>query len=117
MKRILIFAMLWFAVPALPAFGEMNEIMLEDGSIIRAEIVSFENGNYTLRSESMGTFSLNASHVRRINSRGGDPAPVLPLAKPSPDALNARVKDAQAALMNDPESMRMVTARIIQRSK
>ena len=52
--------------------GELSEIELTDGSIIRGEIVSFINGVYTVKSGSVGTVRIDESDVQliRVKSEG-----------------------------------------------
>jgi hypothetical protein len=118
MRRIIVCALFWFAITTACVYSaEVSEIYLDDGSILRAEVVSLQDGVYTLRSASMGKFNLDASRVSRINSRqegqSSDPAD-LSQAQQQPfgsqENFKAKVDSAQAAIMKDPEAMQSAMA-------
>lgn len=48
--------------------GEVRTVKLADGSIIQGEIVSLNNGVYTLKSATLGTMSIEESKVLSITS-------------------------------------------------
>jgi hypothetical protein len=50
--------------------GEVKEVELNDGTVITGEIVSLNNGVYTIKSESLGTTKLSESKVRSIRMKG-----------------------------------------------
>ena len=128
MKKILwnmICALLCFVLNAAPVFSaELNDIVLDDGSVIRAEVISFQNGKYTLRSESLGVFTLDGSLVNQIIRHKADQSaaslsagplgaasvdPVqAPLFPSSPENFQENVEKAQAVLMQDPQAMQVV---------
>ena len=118
MRRIIICALLWSAITGVCAFSaEVSDIYLDDGSILRAEVISLQNGKYTLRSASMGEFTLESSRVSQIGRRQADqnlvpaaPAQVQQQSFGSPEAFQAKVASAQAAIMNDPEGMQAAMA-------
>ena len=130
MKKILagvICALLCSLYNAAPVFSaEVNDIVLEDGSVIRAEVISFQNGKYTLRSESIGVISLDSSQVSQILrhkvNQSVVPLSVAPLSaaslgsaqaplfSSSPEMFQANVEKAQAMLMKDPQAMQVVAS-------
>jgi hypothetical protein len=65
MKRLLILLMVTFS-PWLLA--DERTIELVDGSRIKGELVSLQNGKYTVRTESLGTVTLNQSQIVNISS-------------------------------------------------
>ena len=115
MMRNFFLIMFFCAVSAVGAFGSpVSDVVLDDGSVIHAEVVSLQDGKYTMRSQSMGTFQLDASRVQRISRPGQDQQ--VPAAGPNqlsttmlPESLKSQVQDAQAQIMNDPEAMAMVS--------
>jgi hypothetical protein len=114
MRKTMIFALVWLAITAGCAFSaETSDIILDDGSVIRADVVSLQDGVYTLRSSSMGDFKIDANRVSQINRHrdGQSPAAALPgqsdqMPFASREEFKAKVETTQAALMNDPEAMK-----------
>ena len=86
--------------------AEHAEIQLRDGSVIQAEIVSLQDGIYTLRSDSLGTLTIEASRIRGIRlgsyGRAGEGASRTPSALP--DAAE-QVKALSEAMMGDQSVM------------
>ena len=118
----MICALLCSLLSATPVFSaELNDIVLDDGSVIRAEIISFKNREYTLRSESLGVFTLDISRVEQVLRRKADqsaapwnvtsPGPVqVPVFSSSPEMFQANVEETKAMLMKDPEAMQVVAS-------
>lgn len=70
-KRTIILFVLLSCLFALNVYGgEFRKIQLNDGSVINGEIVSFEDGTYTVETENMGTLSIDGSDVSSILSPG-----------------------------------------------
>ena len=66
-KMICIGAVLSLIIcPGAVFAGEPMHFELSDGSVIQGEILSFENGVYTIRSEVVGTIRIKESGVRTI---------------------------------------------------
>ena len=113
MKKIVIGVMAWLAMAAVCAFGaEISDITLDDGSVLRAEVVSLQGGKYTLRSSSLGEIKLDASRVSQISRHkdGQSPAsaaPGLSESAPlgSPEEIKARVEAGEIQALNDPAAM------------
>ena len=55
--------------------GTTKHIALKDGSVIVGDLVSFENGNYTIQTENLGRLQLPEANVVSIANEG-----VLPTA-------------------------------------
>lgn len=90
-----------------------REIELTDGTRIRGEVVSLENGSYTIRSKTLGTIKVAATQVKRI----GEPS--ASGSKTSSDSASARaakgagksaVESLQSSLVNNSELMREILA-------
>jgi len=78
--------------------GEVKELELNDGTVITGEIVSLDDGVYTVKSESLGTIKLAESRVRTIRVKGS--------TKDSDSAdTNAQAQALQQKMMNDKEIM------------
>ena len=102
-----IFLFLWIVSSASHA-GVVSQIQLLDGSLIQAEIISFSNGVYKLRSESLGTLSIAEDRVQSIR-------PNLPQIPGTPNQLQAadpavgqKVQGLQQKLISDPTTMDML---------
>jgi hypothetical protein len=48
--------------------GEYRQIELNDGSLLTGEVLSYQNGAYTVRTDSLGTVTINDAQVRSIRS-------------------------------------------------
>ena len=88
--------------------GEMKEVELNDGTVITGEIVSLNNGVYTIKSESLGTTKLSESKVRSIRMKGSSRVSgdrnVSPQNPNSADA-DAQARSLQQKMVNDKEVM------------
>ena len=102
-----IFLFLWVVSSASHA-GVVNQIQLVDGSVIQAEIISFSNGVYKLRSEILGTLSIAEDRVQSIRPNksqiSGTPAQ-LETADPP---VGQKVQGLQQKLTSDPKTMEML---------
>ena len=102
-----IFLFLWI-VPSSSHAGVVSQIKLLDGSVIQAEIISFSNGVYKLRSKSLGTISVAEDHVQSIRPNksqiSGTPAQ-LETADPP---VGQKVQGLQQKLTSDPKTMEML---------
>ncbi len=84
--------------------GQLREIVLEDGSIIRAEVVSFKDGVYTLRSDTMGQLELKDTDIEAIREPGSVAA-ALPGKMAATDEkapTEQDVDDMKRSLMTNP---------------
>ena len=102
-----IFLFLWVVSSASHA-GVVSQIELLDGSLIQAEIIYFSNGVYKLRSESLGTISVEEKRVQSIlpnkSQISGTPAQ-LETADP---LVGQKVQGLQQKLTSDPKTMEML---------
>jgi hypothetical protein len=88
MKRLLVIALL---------------IELADGSRIRGEVLSMRDGQYTVRSDTLGILTLNAAQVVLIGRADSTPSTATPStpASPSGDTLQS----IQASIAGNPSLM------------
>jgi hypothetical protein len=134
-KYVIVLCLCLSLAPAWAA--DLREIELRDGSTVRGEIVSLQNGNYTIRSQSLGELTIPASDVRviRLLSQGagpsvaGDPVPASARAggaqgerEPSDnpdkqgealgrsDDVKRQVEEAQRSLAADDSIMETITS-------
>jgi hypothetical protein len=101
MKKIAFILLLALLGAASAGAGELRELELTDGSTVAAEVLSLANGVYTLRSDSLGTFTLQESKVRSIRSRSARQA--------VPESSTAgEIRGLQDRMMGDKEVMGMI---------
>lgn len=91
-----------------------SEILLRDGSRIRGEILSLENGVYKIESRSLGTIELASSQIQAILSRSSE-VDINSFSAPAAGAISAPAAGAQSAmqsiqsaLTSDPGMMRSI---------
>jgi len=85
--------------------GEMKELELNDGTVITGEIVSLDDGVYTVKSESLGTIKLAESRVRTIRVKGSTKDSGEQNASQQNADANAQAQALQQKMMNDKEIM------------
>ncbi|MBI4382613.1 MAG: hypothetical protein HY579_01090 [Nitrospinae bacterium] len=102
-----------FAVSAAsPAFAETSSksFVLKDGSVVQAEILSFSNGVYQLRSKSLGRFSLSEEKIHSIqygDNRGVASASGNPSL--SDLGIDARqMEQMKNRMLSDPETAKLL---------
>jgi len=76
--------------------GGLREIELRDGSSITGEVVSLNNGIYTIKSESLGTVKIEESKVSVIRQ------------KSSTQGAGGEARSLQNKMMNDEEIMSLI---------
>ena len=102
-----IFLFLWIVSSASHA-GVLSQIKLMDGSLIQAEIISFSNGVYKLRSESLGTLSVAEDRVQSIRPNKSQ-IPRTPAQLETADPpVGQKVQGLQQKLTSDPKTMEML---------
>ena len=87
--------------------GEIGEVELIDGSVIRGEIISSKGGVYTLKSDTLGTVKIEESKIRAIRFKSS----FEPHAKKRdtvPNSAEAQVQILQQLIMGDQEILRMI---------
>ena len=73
MKQTLcsIFLLLFMTLPVAVHAGELQEIVLIDGSIIVGELVSLTNGIYTIKTTTLGDLKVEDARVETIRNKSG----------------------------------------------
>jgi hypothetical protein len=84
--------------------GEIKEIILKDGSVITGDVVSLNNGIYTIKSDILGIIKLEESKVRAIQEPSASGALNASSSGPATGDVNA----LQQKMMNDKEVMNLV---------
>jgi len=82
--------------------GQLQDIELSDGSIVRAEVVSMDNGTYVLRSETLGRIEMPAAKISSISSgKVGQQSNTV-----SPTTV--QIDGIRKSIINDPEAMNKI---------
>ena len=87
--------------------GEIGEIELVDGSLVRGEIISSRDGIYTLKSNTLGTVRIEASKIRAIRFKTSLEANAKK-RDTRPGSAEAQVQVLQQLLMGDQEILGMI---------
>lgn len=82
--------------------GQLQDIELSDGSVVRAEVVSMDNGIYVLRSESLGRIEMPAAKISSISS--GKAAQQSNAVSPT----TVQIDGIRKSIINDPEAMNKI---------
>jgi len=110
MKKIMLFCLLMVAISSPAYCGQTSRIQLNDGSVINAEVISFQNGTYTLRTGSLGEFKVDATKVQKIESVNtyAPPASFGP-SSGSGANISYEVEKLKTKMAGDPEITSIVT--------
>ncbi|HBD08438.1 MAG TPA: hypothetical protein DCZ69_09260 [Syntrophobacteraceae bacterium] len=104
-----LFLVVLVMLPAWAFSGEISEVELKDGSIVRGEVLSLNDLHCTLRSDSLGTVDIERSRIRAIRMKGSQEAPTA-----SSGGTQGLIKDQVAALqehmVSDQSSLDSITA-------
>ena len=87
--------------------GQLSEVELVDGGVILGEIISHSNGNYIVRSNSLGTVKINESQIRVIRLTSGSSTEKEITHSPS-RSLSPDIQSLQSSMMNNKEIMGLV---------
>ncbi len=87
----------------------MKTIQLKDGSMLKGEIIKFENSVYTIYTETFGEIEIEDANILSITSAQVPSAMVLPQqAQQNPlegANINAQAQQIQNSIMSDPALM------------
>jgi len=105
-KSFFIFFILIFLSSGVYA-GEFSEIGLIDGSTIYGEILSFNDGIYTVKSSSLGTIKVDESDIREIRVQSAN-TKNREYATPGNSSISPEVRALQTFMQNDQEIMAII---------
>lgn len=90
----------------LPCVSHSAEIItLKDGSQIRGDLVSLNNGVYSVQTAAMGTINITAGNIVNITNEGATPTQqIIPSSHQQPN-MDAVFQQQQAQLMSNPEAI------------
>lgn len=89
--------------------AQAGKIELTDGSVINAQVVSLENGIYTLDGGSLGIFKINASEIRKIEIENSTGAPATGVLNTTGPDIKSGVDKVRTKMMSNPEILKIVT--------
>ena len=75
-----------------------EQIVLVDGSTIKGEVLSMQNGSYQIKTQSLGVVNLPRSQVKSISSGAAVPGPTA-------DNNQGALQSLRANMVNDPGIM------------
>lgn len=89
----------------------VKHITLKDGSVIKGELISFENGLYTVQTDNLGRLQLPEANVVSVsNEMAAAPAPSQGQQAVAAPSFSNNVSAMQTQIMNDPQAMQAVQA-------
>jgi hypothetical protein len=110
----IVIALLFFSVQAFA--GDAVSVALKDGSVISGELLSLQNGVYTVSSDSLGTVSIDETKIRaiRYGSQGGGTDPIQSTGGQTQAIQQAMVSDEQImslilSMQNDPDVQKILS--------
>lgn len=99
LKKAVLAGALLFGGPALA-----DVIVLHDGSRIQGEVLSMSNGQYQIRTDSLGVVTVSKSKIRAIESGSGFSQPVPSMS----DSAGSNIESLQSRLAGDQGVMSMI---------
>ena len=85
--------------------AELQQVILQDGSQLNAEVLSLRNGVYTLKSPALGQFTVNARQIRAIQAIRG----TMPHAKTSvPTDAPINMEQIQSSLLANGDTVKII---------
>ncbi len=115
MKPILILLFLFVMLSAQETLaGKPAVIELNDGSVVRAEIVSFSKGEYTFKSESLGTITVDESRIKNIRIGASQQtfsrSPSTGHSPSTAPSLDEQITALRNGMASDPATMDKITS-------
>jgi hypothetical protein len=105
----------WLMIPLLLLAGasvsaELQRVVLHDGSIINAEVVSLNDGVYRLSSPALGEFDVRASRIRSIQAVSGATPSTVNAQQISPGAQQVDIDRIQSSLSSNKDTVAIIIA-------
>lgn len=114
MKYIISMAMSFLVslMISMAGAGELQEIELDDGGTIRAEVQALQDGIYTLKSPSLGTLRIEATKIRAMRSLRPNPntRQVQQPTQSIQPSVDAQIQGLQQQILGNPSIMSMIQA-------
>ena len=96
----IIVMLLMFPLSSSLLAGETREIELNDGSVLTGEVLSLNNGVYTVRTNALGILRLEEAKIRSIRQRG--------TVSSRPSEPSSDTRSLQDKMMGDKDVMAMI---------
>jgi hypothetical protein len=107
---ILSFFFLVISIFGHNVLADERQIELTDGSVISGEIISLNNGVYTIKSSTLGTLQLEETKIKVIRVKS-ETAPVkTPVRPATPTVSSAEMQAVQGLMLNNPDLLNKVMA-------
>ncbi len=97
-----------FLYSATGLAGELQQVILHDGSVINAEVVSLKNGVYRLSSPTLGELEVRASRIRSIQAMSGDTGSAAQARQTSPSGQQAELERIQNNLLSNKDTVAII---------
>jgi len=106
MKQTLcsVILLLCMALPVAVYAGELQEIVLIDGSVIVGELVSLTNGIYTIKTATLGDLKVEDARVETIRNKSGS------MAGPVKASVQQEIMAIQQKMLADESIMQLILA-------
>ena len=111
MKRVFICCLFLLSLSVAGFCGQVSRFELIDGSIIEGEITSFQNGVYTLKTQTQGVIKLEFLKIKKIETSDKISAPVK-IEAPSQPNVNidkSEIDQLSQKIMSNPDTMKAVS--------
>lgn len=111
MKKLAGFFAIILGFTGIAYCGQDSRIELNDGGVIKGEVLSFTDGAYTVDSTTLGKVTIPAYKIRKIEMPGqASEAPGnLPII-PGTASLKTKIDQVHGEITNNPEMMKAVNS-------
>jgi hypothetical protein len=111
MKKIIMCCVFLCGLNGIAYCQQASRIELIDGNVIEAEIISVEDGVYTLNADSLGKIKVMASKIKKIEMQNTNPSPQSTIPQQADvNAIKSQVGQIKARVANSPEIMQIITS-------
>lgn len=113
MKKIAVICLLLLSINGVVYAGQLSKIELTDGTVIEAEIVSLQNGFYTINTKALGRIAVAATKIRKIEALDTINAPVANISDLSNTAFKSEMDRVKTNITNNPEIMQTIAGLMV----
>jgi hypothetical protein len=107
MKKIIVTGVFVLGLSLAAYGGQNSKIELTDGSVIEGEVVSLDNGTYTLNTDSIGKVKVEAAKIHKITTSEGSDSPDASF--PSTETIKMEVNRIGPKIAGNPEMTKDVS--------
>jgi len=109
MKKIIACCLFFLSFAGITLSGQASKIELLDGSVIEGEVLSFNNGTYTLNTGSLGEVKVDASKIRRISIGKANTSAPADIPAISDAGIKSQTDALKTKMVNNPQVMQIIT--------